>query len=698
MVRLHLTEIKWELLNIMPPELTIQATLKASDYYSFGQTLWTLYSGRMMYGDIIQMYKSAGVEEQCNQVNFAMLQNTYYGLEEISKDFEFFEVLIRGLLLYDTTSRFNYQQVKRWIEGDKSLANDIPNYDGIGGEKPFSIALDLWGHKCWNNEDIAKALCTDLNKAIDILYEGNLELFCTSQNFNDGVFIKEIKKKYSLIYSGKHKDYMNNVGLAKVILCFSKNKILCWKGIIFKKYTDISNVFENINNYEVEKMDYYGLIRSELILEWYKSGKKPDNKVISNIEKIRKLAGGDLFSVTTAYYWTMYLFTDDIKKLSISNCRNVDEYIDFIFETKSKIYDNNTINDSCLMGILCAWGYFEYVNVFLKSTSLSKSNRYGLLFSLLEKVASNKMKPKVRKAYYDCGPQSYLNWWKDNIDIYQFNGNSTLLIKDEIENAKTDETASIRSQEEYNKNLFLISQEFLTFFEADYSMCSIGIYSVSEKYISSKSLNGSWYFDFLGNPAPVGFRNYIGITEKNSINMRYLNNSLHKANEKVHDLSETLMNDYNDFINSNPYYKGEDFVNKKSSFTLKTLFWLLILIVRNILLKNPDIALNKIENEKIHNVIELVISSPIFLILLIVIIGIYGYNTLKSVYCYRLQSYKNQIEKIETIAKERINYLSDKEFVYQFQNAFLNGEDIEIKQTNDLYYCNNNFCNNHSSD
>ena len=71
----------------------MQAALKASDYYSFGQTLWTLYSGRMMYGDIIQMYKSAGVEEQRNQVNFAMLQNTYYGLEEIRRILSFLKFL-----------------------------------------------------------------------------------------------------------------------------------------------------------------------------------------------------------------------------------------------------------------------------------------------------------------------------------------------------------------------------------------------------------------------------------------------------------------------------------------------------------------------------------------------------------------------------------------------------------------------------
>lgn len=46
-----------------------------------------------MYGDIIQMYKSAGVEEQRNQVNFAMLQNTYYGLEEIRRILSFLKFL-----------------------------------------------------------------------------------------------------------------------------------------------------------------------------------------------------------------------------------------------------------------------------------------------------------------------------------------------------------------------------------------------------------------------------------------------------------------------------------------------------------------------------------------------------------------------------------------------------------------------------
>ena len=77
-------------LGYYAPELMSQAALAASDYYSMGQTLWTLYSGEMMYQNILRRYKSLGLEEQRNQINFAMLNDMYYDLDEIRPQDTFF--------------------------------------------------------------------------------------------------------------------------------------------------------------------------------------------------------------------------------------------------------------------------------------------------------------------------------------------------------------------------------------------------------------------------------------------------------------------------------------------------------------------------------------------------------------------------------------------------------------------------------
>ena len=47
-------------LGYYAPELMLRAAVKASDYYSFGQTLWTLYSGEMMYQNIFRRFRSEG--------------------------------------------------------------------------------------------------------------------------------------------------------------------------------------------------------------------------------------------------------------------------------------------------------------------------------------------------------------------------------------------------------------------------------------------------------------------------------------------------------------------------------------------------------------------------------------------------------------------------------------------------------------
>ena len=144
-------------LGYYAPELMLNEIVPASDYYSFGQTLWTLYKGHMMYSDLLRHYSRMGADEQRARINHAMMSNTYYELDEIRREDSFFEVLIRGLLQYDVVQRFQYEKVKRWLAGDRALAHEIGNYQDA---KIFTRALKIFGKECWESEEVAELLCT----------------------------------------------------------------------------------------------------------------------------------------------------------------------------------------------------------------------------------------------------------------------------------------------------------------------------------------------------------------------------------------------------------------------------------------------------------------------------------------------------------------------------------------------------------
>lgn len=500
-------------LGYYAPELMSQAAIKASDYYSFGQTIWTLYSGEMMYGNILRRYKDFGIEEQRNQVNFSMLSNTYYGLDEIRKSDEFFEIIIRGLLQYDVTYRFNYEKVNRWLNGDKSIAHEIPNYDSA---KTFTRALRLFGEECWDDADVSKVLSEHWDEAIEALYDGVLKDFYSSQTYEHARFLDGIMKTYTSNPDENMVPLANNVGLAKTIMYLSKNKMLCWRGSIYRKLSDISDSLEACINSGALDNDYYGLIASDLISEWYSNMPNQQDEVIDALNSVSEMLRGSDVGSKVALYWLFYLFTEDRDKLQFAGAKDFKSYINYLTSNKALIYGNNShiedINNTQLMGLLCAWGYEEAVKLFIDAYNNDYSSRYELFFDVMDKeVTEENDKKALYKLYCEYGPKSYLTWWKNHINEYKFVGQSSLSIKRGIEAVELRETDNLATQREAFAKLDALSNQFNNLMQADIFMGYVGIEGLSDEYIFSDKLSNAWMYEFLGQTAPLGFKAYLGL-------------------------------------------------------------------------------------------------------------------------------------------------------------------------------------------
>ena len=503
-------------LGYYAPELMGQAAVCASDYYSFGQTVWTLYNGEMMYRNILRRYKEEGIAEQRAQVNNAMLTNTFYGLEEIDEKDAFLEVLIRGLLQYAPSARFDYAKVKRWLEGDKGLAREIPGYEQ---SKIFTRSIRIFGRECWEDEDIWKGMCSHWDDALFALYDGVLKNFYGMQNFEHSCFLDKIMKKYTRCSNEKAIPFQNNVGLAKTIMYLSGYKVLCWRGQIYNDLDEISLALEGFLERGEADNDYYGLLFSGLITEWYEKKSPPQQlqqEVVEALQLVTDTLKADNKGEGMCFYWMYFLLSADKSKRTICGCDSLEAFTRYLLEKPGRLYadekDQPVVDSLRFLGLLCFWGYDRVAGRFRKGLKKEYAERYELLFDFMEQQMKTEEDRKlVDHAYCHYGPRGYLCWWKEHLDEYRYQGSNSRSLKASIEAVKLEENAGIPVQREAFAKLNTLALQFLEKIEADLILGSIGVQGFSEDFIFADKLSCTWQYLFMGQMAPVGYKYSLGI-------------------------------------------------------------------------------------------------------------------------------------------------------------------------------------------
>ncbi|MBP1535473.1 MAG: protein kinase, partial [Ruminococcus sp.] len=502
-------------LGYYAPELMSQAAIAASDYYSFGQTVWTLYSGEMMYRDLLRIYKSYGIEEQRNQINFAMMQNNYFGLDEIPEKQSFFEVLIRGLLQYDPTQRFGYEQVVRWLNGDKALANEVR---GLDNGKTYSRAFTILGGECWDDNELAQTLGNNWEDALQLLYDGTLRDFIAMESFETATFIKNIVSQYAYTPDEDKQSYWQDAGLARLIMYLEKNKRLCWHGKTISRINDMAFL-------DMSSPYFNGLMRSRLICEWYQSQKPHSDSLLDALYEMTDMYCGDVIENTISLYWLMH-FAQLGGDILFMGCKDLDTLIPVILESPSLVYGKShgttkpdvnipptpLVERIDLLGVLCMWGYSDAVRTLHDNWDKPYNERFEMFFEFLDNNTSGEAQARVRRFYHDYGPRSYLVWFSDNLDMYTITGAKCSALAEDIKASLPDSVSSVSRQFADLSELELKVAELMGYNESDIYMAQLGLsHTRRDESISSNVLGAMWYLDFLGQPAPLGFKNYLGI-------------------------------------------------------------------------------------------------------------------------------------------------------------------------------------------
>ena len=352
-------------LGYFAPELMSEAAIMQSDYYSMGQTIWTLYHGEPMYRMTIKSHGGYYSQEARNTVSDLMRKNEFPGLDEIEKKDSFFEVLIRGLLQYDPNERFGYKKVKRWLAGDKKLYLDIKPIDGSG---TFDRVLEINGMECMDNNEVAVQLGRDWVKSLALLYNDTLYQMYeyTLVRHEEAAYIQEIRALRDMDQTKPQEaEVLQDVGLSKVILYLSGGRLLSWKGHTFASVVDISNKLKEIDDAKISKEDIYRFIVTGVVEEWLEKISDADEKVYAELRRMREMAKASRMGVMIAYYWMYYMFLEKREEGEYLGSRNITEVADRLLNSPQTLYevdaDGCCVENPRFLGFLCALGYDDSV-------------------------------------------------------------------------------------------------------------------------------------------------------------------------------------------------------------------------------------------------------------------------------------------------------------------------------------------------
>lgn len=498
-------EKKTGTLGYFAPELMSQAAVKKSDYYSFGQTIWTLYSGEMMYQNILRTYAQFGVAKQREVINQAMLTNKLFGFEKLTAEDEFLEVLVRGLLMYDINTRFDYEKVNRWLSGDKSVAREVPTY---GNASIFTQPFRWNQATCWDRSEMHQLLSENWDSGKQLLYDGTIHDFFSHFDYTLANQIDQIGKAHSK--SGREADY--DVGYCQMLMLLCDGKELSWQGNHFVSFGAVS-AFIRENPGSASTLT--PLLASLIPAEWYRDylAALPDDPFHRSIALVQE------FSVSDAALGVALagmVFTDDPDNIRFRDCRNMDELISLMVSQKETMLmgGNELAADPGFAAFLMVMGYEENARFLLKTcNSGGNSQNTELLYTLFEQVAeSAEVKEKLRTHYAHFGPRGYLRWWRENLNLYTFTTEEAKTLRSEIEDIPFDEQAPLAQQREDFEDLKLLSLRFRELFTDNVFLTELG-FCPAEPAITSGDAGAFWHYSVFEHEVPLAYSRYANIFE-----------------------------------------------------------------------------------------------------------------------------------------------------------------------------------------
>jgi len=442
------------------PEVLGMVQYAKSDYYALGITL--LYY--LNYGiDIYEGIEPETIREKTIGDEIPGIDREYfksYCQKNNLTSKEKLLGLIHGLTIHNVNFRWGYEEVEKWCKGELVF----PVYIDEKGDC-LNPAFVWKEKKIQSLEEMAVTLAKDWNNAKIANERGTFRDFFASQRADLRYEIDDILlKNYS--DTGKL-----DIDLFRVIYTIApKLPCIYWKGIEYDDFCAMASAFQDmLPQYDEE---FILVLKEGILTEYLNKREAYDQnfnvdpiikKQLQDIEQYASIDGRIAYNM----FLMQFLPEDELRtfcidKTIISSYLELIDYIEITGqELQTKAY--SILYDPVFAAWIWKNGGFYYL-IRAKQGVVDKceewNKAYVNLMIMLDNILPEKYKRNVRSFVLKHNYLDYVIRLKRNLDMYDYNTDQALAVRDKFEKTVLDESISVN---QIFKNLNMLYDEYIKF-------------------------------------------------------------------------------------------------------------------------------------------------------------------------------------------------------------------------------------------
>ena len=423
----RLTQVHIATYGYAAPETSDGLILPATDYYSFGMTLASLFKGEFLFSE----YQESNAQEIV--VEMRKIRQTKKLPLKFTGDEIKLENLIVGLLMFDFDQRCDKNGIESWLKtGNWKGQNQM---DVLPSEGTFPRPFKAKEGAIYTYEELSEYMNNHWREA-----RGHILDSQTIAPFFGG-FDQSLKVDIdSIVSQHKKRKISDDVAIAQVLYLICP-KTFYYKGLCF---ADFKAFLQYISENETAfRSECKAILKEKLISWWLKKYAKTNpneaNAYKALIEKIERAE--ELMDKHPHIGYCYFAAISSDNTLSIRKSVFHGENIDEIFAYHSdkldffRNFDNFYETRDMFTAFLLSVNVVKYTDVFNNTVynegeELFKMRdrriaEYTGLFFVLNSCIKNRA--FLNKTYVEKGPFSCYTWLQKNTSLYRETGNGNIL-------------------------------------------------------------------------------------------------------------------------------------------------------------------------------------------------------------------------------------------------------------------------------
>jgi serine/threonine protein kinase len=487
------TSTKRGTIGYTAPELDSNEYVFASDYYSLGCTIATLYKGRHVYQTLLDTNDGFAVKQSIRNKGLVL---------DCPTDEEDLQMLVNALVKTDYNDRAAYDDVALWLNDKAAFVAKWRGKHRQEDDRLLGFNFD--GVICNDEMELTGNILEKWEDAKRYLYRNIFADFYKQKNPALADKIMDIVES---------RETANNLDLGMARFLHILNDSSCpiyWQG---KAYDKLSDIAEQINNSETDA-DSITIMLKDGFLSW----KLKNNQEGINQETIDAIA--EIEELTTmfpqlGYYAFMFRFAANSEK----NSNDVtDKEFGKLIEGGHNWHasaETTLKSDRTFANIYCV-GFKN--NVIETKNAIASTDKFFshtdksqvlLVYQLFDGVCEDKA--KVREHYLKYGPLAYLYWFQQNLNLYSFNSPAAKDIERKIKGVEISKKMSIGEIYKALLSLSQYAQDFLALFQNNYLLTYLGLNTEQDKSgITTEYTHAFWNGEYYSTIVPVGYMKASG--------------------------------------------------------------------------------------------------------------------------------------------------------------------------------------------